>query len=74
MDNQHKKITGYRELDQSEIDIMNDIKSHGESLADLIEGLRDYTNADPRWLSIGETHLQQGIMALVRAIARPEGF
>lgn len=27
-----------------------------------------------RWTSIGQTHLQQGIMALVRAVARPTTF
>ncbi len=27
MDNQHKKITGYRDLTQSEIDGMNSIKA-----------------------------------------------
>lgn len=29
MENQHRKITGYRELDQTEIDLMNEIKALG---------------------------------------------
>ena len=29
---------------------------------------------DARWLAIGRTELQQGLMAWTRAIARPEGF
>ena len=29
---------------------------------------------DPRWLAIGRTHLQEGFMAVIRAIARPETF
>lgn len=29
MDNQHQKIKGYRELQQEEIDLMNDIKAVG---------------------------------------------
>lgn len=29
---------------------------------------------DYRWIAIGETHLQQGIMALVRAVAQPTSF
>lgn len=29
MENQHRKITGYRELSQEEIDLMNEIKSLG---------------------------------------------
>lgn len=29
MENQHRKITGYRELDQTEIDLMNKVKALG---------------------------------------------
>lgn len=29
MDNQHRKISGYRELTQAEIDLMNKIKALG---------------------------------------------
>ncbi|WP_413722681.1 hypothetical protein ACL2XG_05395 [Sodalis sp. RH24] len=35
MDNQHKKITGYRELNQAEIDLMNRIKAKGAELLAL---------------------------------------
>lgn len=33
MDNQHRQITGYRELSQQEIDLMNRIKAMGERLS-----------------------------------------
>ena len=46
MDDQHTKIKGYRDLTQTEIDLMNKIKSH----------------------------MQQGFMALVRAVAQPTTF
>lgn len=36
MDNQHRKITGYRELDQEEIDLMNEIKALGPILEAVI--------------------------------------
>jgi hypothetical protein len=29
---------------------------------------------DGRWIAIAQTHLQQGLMALTRAVARPDGF
>lgn len=32
MENQHRKITGYRELTQEEIDLMNEIKALGAQL------------------------------------------
>lgn len=36
MDNQHKKIKGYRDLSQAEIDLMNRIKEHEVETMDLI--------------------------------------
>jgi len=39
MDNQHKKITGYRELCQEEIDLMNRIKVKGAELLALQDEL-----------------------------------
>lgn len=74
MDNQHKKIKGYRDLTQAEIDAMNAIKAEGERLKLLIEEMRENASLDQRWISIAETHLQQGIMAAVRAVAQPESF
>lgn len=74
MDNQHKKIKGYRELNQQEINDMNDIKAEGERLKSVIEAMRSRKEIDQRWVSIAETHLQQGIMAAVRAVAQPESF
>ena len=35
MDNQHRKIKGYRELSQEEIDLMNRIKAKGAELLEL---------------------------------------
>ena len=74
MDNQHKKIKGYRDLSQGEINAMNNIKAYGEELRSLIIELRGITDIDQRWVSISETHLQQGIMAAVRSVAKPESF
>lgn len=105
MDNQHKKIKGYRELNQAEIDLMNEIKEAGEKLLSLHDQLvarlntdaevktaaanksqlapndfgsdeyaelNRFTKAEPhRWAAIGKTNIQQGVMALVRAVAQP---
>lgn len=35
MENQHRKISGYRELSQQEIDLMNRIKAKGAELMEL---------------------------------------
>lgn len=42
MENQHRKIDGYRELTQSEIDIMNDIKAHGTRTQQLLNRLHSH--------------------------------
>jgi hypothetical protein len=40
LDNQHKKITGYRDLTQDEIDLMNEIKAHEAATAALLGKVR----------------------------------
>lgn len=79
MENQHRKIVGYRELSQQEIDVMNEIKERGKELGALVDRLRIAPSEgvpvpDQRWVSIGATHLQEGLMALTRSIAKPEFF
>jgi hypothetical protein len=85
MENQHRQIKGYRELSQAEIDLMNEIKEKGAEFEVLIKKLHDNQTAITeqhgtpdgearRWISIGKTHLQQGLMALTRAVAKPEFF
>lgn len=68
-------IDGYRELNPTEIDQINELKALGAligaAVVQLETGLPD---VDRRWVSIGNTHLQQGIMCLVRSIAKPTGF
>jgi len=70
------KITGYRQLTESEAELMNRIKAHGVELESLITELRNLavTGIDQRWVSVGATDLQTGLMALVRAVARPTTF
>lgn len=79
MDNQHRKISGYRELSQEEIDLMNEIKAFGGPLAELcskvaITATNEYDQDTKRWAAIGRTHLQEGLMALTRAVAKPTVF
>lgn len=74
MDNQHRKIKGYRELNQEEIDTMNEVKATGVKLGELVEKLENNKDLDQRWIESGKTDLQKGLMALTRSIARPEFF
>lgn len=42
MDNQHRKIKGYRELSEEEIALMNEIKTMGPHIQDMIEKVQGY--------------------------------
>lgn len=74
MENQHQKIKGYRDLSQDEIDLMNEIKSEGVKLGQLVAKLRATDGLDQQWVSIGATDLQTGLMALTRGVAQPTSF
>jgi hypothetical protein len=74
MDNQHRQIKGYRELSQAEIDAMNEIKTMGAQIGALVERLRAQEGLDQRWVSVGATDLQKGLMALTRGVAQPTFF
>lgn len=74
MENQHRKIKGYRELSQAEINAMNAVKEKAAEVGELVYELEQNKDLDQRWVSIAKTDLQKGFMAAVRAIARPGSF
>ncbi len=74
MENQHRQIKGYRELSAEEIALMNEIKSKGAELGELVAKLRATEGLDQRWISIGATDFQTGLMALTRGVAQPTFF
>lgn len=67
-------INGYRTLSPDEIDIINAIKEIGRGLGDMVTELSERPEIDKRWLGIAATHLQQGLMAATRSVARPNSF
>lgn len=73
-ENQHRQILGYRELNADEIAAMNEVKELGAQIGDLVEKLRGLATTDQRWVSIGATDMQTGLMALTRSIAKPTFF
>lgn len=72
MENQHKKITGYRDLSQEEIDAMNGIKALEGKFNGMIDYLRSLTSADQRQVSIAATAGEDAFMRAVRAVAQPQ--
>lgn len=84
---QQPKITGYRQLNETEAALMNEIKAHAEQTRDLITRVQHYLalqpEADPphsqvtspaRWAALAQTDLQTGYMKLVRSVAQPTSF
>jgi hypothetical protein len=72
-------ITGYRVLQQAEIDSVNLLKDEGERVRAVLDVVRAKAatygfEIDERWMSIAETHFQQGFMAAARAITKPTSF
>ena len=84
------KVTGYRQLSESEVALMNEGKALAEQCGAYIAKLRGHYDTkgtpaqfdvkreepplDQRWISIGATDLQTGLMALTRAVAQPTTF
>lgn len=82
------KITGYRQLTEEEVALMNEGKALAEQCGAYIAKLRAYApertdggpsyapggTLDQRWISIGATDLQRGFMAVIRGIAQPTTF
>lgn len=67
-------LTGYRTLGAIEIELINEIKKFGIGLGDMIAELMGNKDTDKRWVSIAATHLQQGLMAATRSVAKPTTF
>lgn len=86
MDNQHKKISGYRDLSQTEIDLMNLVKAKAEEVGALLEEITRLRAANPesvdsgqlvesyRNINLSKDNLQTGFMWLTRAVALPTTF
>lgn len=79
VDNQHKQIQGYRDLQQDEIDLMNEIKQIETQVAHLwkdvveVNELDDVAaTVDMRWANTAKIHFQEGFSALVRSVAKPK--
>ena len=76
VDNQHKKISGDRDLNEDEIYVMNALKDHehrmGGVLTTIENQMSDHGDREAgRWLSLARTHLETGFMFAIKAVARP---
>jgi hypothetical protein len=64
-------IKGYRDLSESDVETINEIKEAEVELGNLWKDICT-TGVDMRWASIAKTHFQEGFSALVRSVAQSE--
>lgn len=67
----------FRQLTGDELaamDLKNALGKHIENWIENINNPEFGANLDPRWYALARTHFQEGLMALGRAIAKPNFF
>ncbi|WP_323036237.1 cyclic nucleotide-binding protein [Pararhodobacter sp.] len=63
-------VHGYQPQNPKNVALVNAMKEHEESLLRVLDSLAA-DGADPRWLAIGRTQIEQGFMAVNRSIFKP---
>lgn len=74
VENQHRKITGYRDLTQAEIDAMNKIKAAEANIAALhaeIVAILPERSEATRQAALARTEFEHAFMRLARSVAQP---
>ena len=68
------KITGYLQLSEAEVALMNEGKALAEQCGAYLEKLMANEGTDKRAVALGKTNLQQGFMWAIRGVAQPTTF
>lgn len=65
-------VAGYRPQQVSSIELVNQNKRLEENVLRVLDALKENPEIDGRWLAIGRTAIEQGFMAVNRAVFKPE--
>ena len=71
MSNKPLPIAGYTSQSDDAVATVNRNKQAEERLLRLLDELAATSGVDQRWLAVGRTHIEQGFMAINRAVFRP---
>lgn len=73
MDNQHRRIAGYRELDAASLQIIAEQKAIERLLCEHCAELGRIADSPSRkrWLALARTHLETGMMFAIKTVAAP---
>lgn len=66
------RVSGYRDLDGSAVAAINSNKVMEEQVLRQLDDLAAAEFTDKRWVAIARTQIEQGFMAMNRAIAQPQ--
>ncbi len=72
MNHQPLPVAGYVSQPDERLALVNSNKIDEEYTLRVLHLLAKDGDIDPRWLAIGRTHIEQGFMAVNRAIFRPQ--
>lgn len=64
-------VAGYKAQTPETVHTVNLNKQAEEATLQILDALESYPGIDRRWLSIGRTHIEQGWMAVNRAVFKP---
>jgi ABC-type molybdenum transport system ATPase subunit/photorepair protein PhrA len=65
-------VHGYRPQSASAVELVNDNKLLEELVLQRLDHLDSLSVGERRWMVIARSHIEQGFMALNRAIFQPE--
>lgn len=65
-------VSGYRPQSANKIALVNANKAAEERVLRLLDELARHPGIDPRWFAIGRAQIEQGFMAINRAVFQPE--
>ena len=71
MDNSGSPVSGYRPQSDDNVAVVNVNKDLEEGVLRILDDLFRRPGIDRRWLAIGRTHIEQGFMAVNRAVFSP---
>jgi len=64
-------VAGYQPQSELNVDIVNANKEAEEHILRKLDMLQVLESTDKRWLAIARTNIEQGFMAMNRAVFRP---
>lgn len=65
-------VSGYRPQTEHNVKIVNNNKELEEIILRVFDTMKNDPAIDQRWLAVGRTHIEEGFMAVNRAVFKPE--